>query len=37
LHLVPISEEGQLSFAHARPTSREALAEVGAKVRAALA
>ena len=36
LHLVPISEEGQLTFANARPASKEDLAKVGAKVRAAL-
>ncbi|HEX2612483.1 MAG TPA: HIT family protein [Fibrobacteria bacterium] len=37
LHLVPISSEGQLSFEHANAASREELADVGAKVRKALA
>jgi histidine triad (HIT) family protein len=36
LHLVPIQREGDLSFANARPASREDLAAVGAAVRAAL-
>ena len=35
LHLVPVNGEGELSFAHAKPASKEALAEVGAKIRAA--
>jgi histidine triad (HIT) family protein len=36
LHLVPIQREGDLSFANARPASREDLPAVGAAVRAAL-
>ena len=33
LHLVPIHGEGELTFANARPATKEALAELGAKVR----
>jgi histidine triad (HIT) family protein len=36
LHLVPIQAEGELSFAHAKPASKEELAAVGIAVRAAL-
>jgi histidine triad (HIT) family protein len=36
LHLVPIQSEGDLSFANAKPASKEELAQVGAAVRAAL-
>jgi histidine triad (HIT) family protein len=36
LHLVPVSEEGQLTFANARPMAKEELAAIGAKVRAGL-
>ncbi len=36
LHLVPIQAEGELTFAHAKPASKEELAAVGAAVRAAL-
>jgi histidine triad (HIT) family protein len=33
LHLVPVTEEGQLTFANARPATKEQLAEMGAAVR----
>ena len=36
VHLVPITHEGDLSFAKARPATPEELAEVGRAVRAAL-
>lgn len=34
IHLVPIQDEGDLSFSHAKPASREALAAIGASIRA---
>ena len=37
LHLVPIQHEGDLSFARARPATKDDLAAVGAAIRAALA
>lgn len=37
LHLVPVTEEGQLTFANAKAARKEELAEVGAKVRAVIA
>jgi histidine triad (HIT) family protein len=36
LHLVPIQEEGDLSFSNARPAGREELAHLGRTIRAAL-
>lgn len=36
LHLVPIREEGDLSFAKARPATKEELASIGAQVRLAI-
>jgi histidine triad (HIT) family protein len=36
LHLVPIRQEGDLSFAHAKSATKEELARVGAAVRTAL-
>jgi histidine triad (HIT) family protein len=36
LHLVPIRQEGDLSFANAKPATKEELAEVAVAVRAAL-
>jgi histidine triad (HIT) family protein len=36
LHLVPIRREGDLSFANAKPATKEDLAEIGAAVRMAL-
>jgi histidine triad (HIT) family protein len=36
LHLVPIREEGDLSFSKAKPATKEELAKIGAAVRAAL-
>jgi histidine triad (HIT) family protein len=36
IHLVPIQNEGELNFSRARPSSKEELAAVGAKIRAAL-
>jgi histidine triad (HIT) family protein len=36
LHLVPVQEEGHLSFSRAKPASKEELAEVGAEVRRAI-
>jgi histidine triad (HIT) family protein len=37
IHLVPLNEEGELSFAHARPASPDALKQIGNRIRAALA
>lgn len=37
LHLVPIQQEGDLSFSKAKPASREELADIGKKIREALA
>lgn len=37
LHLVPIHGEGELTFANAKPATKEELAATGAQVRAALA
>ncbi len=34
LHLVPIQQEGDLSFSKAKPASREELIELGQKIRA---
>ena len=34
LHLVPIQQEGDLSFSKAKPVSREELIELGQKIRA---
>ena len=36
LHLVPIQQEGDLSFSKAKPASREDLAGLGQKIRAVL-
>ena len=36
LHLVPLSAEGQLSFAYAKPADMDDLAALGGKIRAAL-
>lgn len=36
LHLVPLMKDGDLSFAHAKPATKEELAKVGAKIRNAL-
>jgi histidine triad (HIT) family protein len=36
LHLVPIQREGDLSFANAKPATKEELAAIGKAVRAAL-
>ncbi len=36
IHLVPIQNEGDLSFSRARPASRDVLAQIGEKIRAAL-
>jgi histidine triad (HIT) family protein len=36
VHLVPIQAEGELTFANAKPTSKEELAAVGRTIRAAL-
>jgi histidine triad (HIT) family protein len=36
LHLVPVNGEGELSFALAKPSAKEELAAVGARIRAAL-
>jgi histidine triad (HIT) family protein len=36
LHLVPIQQEGDLSFSKAKPASREELATVGEKIRSML-
>lgn len=37
LHLVPVNEEGQLTFANARPADKADLAGIGAAVRAVIA
>jgi histidine triad (HIT) family protein len=37
MHLVPIHDEGDLSFSRAKPATREELAAVGARIRAKLA
>jgi histidine triad (HIT) family protein len=37
IHLVPIDQEGDLSFAHAKPASKEDLVAMGKAIRAALA
>ncbi len=36
LHLVPIQQEGDLSFSNAHPAAREELAAIGRKIREAL-
>ncbi len=36
LHLVPLMQDGDLSFSRAKPATKEELAAVGAKIRAAL-
>lgn len=36
LHLVPVNGEGELSFAHAKPATKDELAETAARIRAAL-
>ncbi len=36
LHLVPIHGEGELTFANAKPATKEALAQTAARIRAAL-
>jgi histidine triad (HIT) family protein len=36
LHLVPLQEEGDLSFSRAKPATKEELGAVGAQVRLAI-